>query len=322
MAFPIGALLVWIELEGEGGWTRVARVALGGMVVVAASALVDRWFYGAWVFTPVQYFRVNIVDGMAATFGTNPWYAYLGWAPLWMAPPLGLAIAALCVVGIVTRPKSLWSWTFVAFVVGHSVIGHKELRFLLPLVYLAPVLVAFGWESVADRMAERPAWRALVWLLAAQNVACAALLATPAIHRGKEFDAHYFRFLWDTAEARPDEPLYVLTADPSPYVVRDLETSVVRHPRVRDVRYTPGSSLHALIPADVPAADVLIVTRDATPPSIVGAAGFDLVYQAEPGYRVMARWVGAQDSGFVRWLERVDRWTGSEWVRRVYRMRG
>src|SRR6185436_17261483 len=112
---------------GAGGPARAARVGAGVVAVVAVSALIDRWFYHVWVLTPSQYFRVNIVEGVAATFGTSPWYYYLAWAPLWMAPPLGLALAALIVTGIVARPKSAWSWTFAVFLVGHSMIAHKEM---------------------------------------------------------------------------------------------------------------------------------------------------------------------------------------------------
>ncbi len=55
---------------------------------------------------------------------------------------------------------------------------------------------------------------------------------------------------------------------------------------------------------------------------VAGATGYELVYQAEPGYRLMARQMGAGESGLVRRLEAVDRWTGSPWARRVYRVHG
>lgn len=66
---------------------------------------------------------------------------------------------------------------------------------------------------------------------------------------------------------------------------------------------------------------MLVVTRDAALPALAGAAGFDLVYAAEPGYRRMARSVGLEHAAALAWLRRVERWTDSEWVRRVYRVR-
>ena len=66
---------------------------------------------------------------------------------------------------------------------------------------------------------------------------------------------------------------------------------------------------------------MLIVTRGAGPPALRGAAGFALVYSAEPGYRQMGRRLGLEESALERKLEALDRWTESSWVRRVYRVR-
>ena len=56
------------------GWRSIARVRLaalaaflgGGLVALAMGALADRWGYGAWVFPPLGYVDVNLVQGVAA----------------------------------------------------------------------------------------------------------------------------------------------------------------------------------------------------------------------------------------------------------------
>jgi hypothetical protein len=246
-----------------------------------------------------------------------------------MAPPLGLALVALCGVAIARRPGSPWVWAAVAFVAGHSLVAHKELRFLFPIVYLLPVLVAMGVDGLAgastSAAATPPAasarWtRALGWTLAVQNAVLAALLLTPSIHRGKEFDWHFYRFLWDTAESISDGDVYVLQSGAGPYRVWDLEGHVYRHPRVQGIAYPTGARLTELVPPGVPLRDVLIVTRDRRPPTLPDAGEVELVYSAESGYRRTARALGLADSRLVRWLERVDRWPDSGWVRRVYRV--
>ena len=321
MAFAVVALLSWISWY-RGGWARAARIGLGASAVVGAGVLVDRWFYRAWVFTPWEYFRANLIDGVAAGFGASPWYAYLQWAPLWMGPPLGLAIVALLLFAVASHRDSPWSWTLVAFVVGHSLIAHKELRFFFPLLYLLPVLIAFGWEGL-ERKTQTAQWRRpLAWILVTQNAVMAALLVTPSIHRGKDFDWHYYRFLWDTAEARPGEDLVVLQSQGSLYLTDDLEVSIYRHPRVRSIEYLPGDSMEDSMPGDAPREALLVMAGSAEVPAIGGVDGYELAYEAEPGYRVMARWVGAEDSGFIKRLESVDRWTNSQRIRRVYHVRG
>lgn len=321
MAFAAAAALAWLIARGRPGWARAARLALAAAAVVAAGTLVDAWFYQGWTFTPWAYFRTNVLEGVAKSFGTSPWYAYLLWPPLWMAPPLGLAVAFLAAVGVASRPRSPWSWVPIAFIAGHSVIPHKELRFLFPLLYLLPVLVARGVEAAARRP-WAPGWRtATVWSLGVQNAIFLALLATPAIHRGGEFDTHYLRFLWTTAERYPGKTVYVLQNEGGPHLIYGLEANVYRHPRIRGVRHRAGDPLPTDVPPDTPPDRLLVLTRGTAPPVVAGAEATALAYAAEPGYRVMARLIGVEDAGWVRWLEDVDRWSTSDRARRVHRVR-
>lgn len=230
IGFACAALVLWLVLQGSGGRARAARVIAGAVPVLVLAVLGDAWFYRAWMFTPWEYLRTNLIEGVASTFGIAPWYWYLAQAPLWMAPPLGPLVVALCAAGAAARPRSPWVWAFAAFVLGHSLIAHKELRFLFPMLYLVPVLAAFGVDWTARRAAGGAAARlrrVLGWTLAGQSAILAALLLTPSIHRGKEFDWHFYRFLWEAAEARPDT-LYVLQRDGRPYRVWGLEGHVYR----------------------------------------------------------------------------------------------
>src|SRR5689334_22904264 len=119
----------------------------------------------------------------------------------------------------------------------------------------------------------------------------ATLLLTPSIHRGKEFDWHFYRFLWQSAEARPGATLFVLQSAAGPYRVWELEGHVYRHPRVQPLAYPAGASLDALVPPGTPTGDILVVTRAANPPPLAGGQRYELVYEAEPGTgRRRARW--------------------------------
>ena len=47
-------------------------------MALAIGALADHWGYGAWVFPPLGYVDVNLVQGVAAhQFGREPVFAYL-----------------------------------------------------------------------------------------------------------------------------------------------------------------------------------------------------------------------------------------------------
>jgi GPI mannosyltransferase 3 len=104
-------------------------VALG----LALLTCLNAWGYGAWTFPAWSYVRANIVQGVAAKFSTEPWYAYVF---LPVANVCGPA-AAFVLLGTfafwLRHPKHLLTWlTFPSFVL-LSCLGHKEERFLFPL---------------------------------------------------------------------------------------------------------------------------------------------------------------------------------------------
>jgi hypothetical protein len=342
MAFAIVPVLAWVALRGEAGerraWGRAASMALVAAGVVAAGAVVDAWFYGEWVFTPLNYFRVNLLEGKAAYFGTSPWHFYLTHTPVLMAPPLGIALFALAVAGAAFRPRSPWSWAAAAFLAGHSLVSHKEDRFLLPLVYTLPLLTAWGVEAAAklgdaaeavrtgrgtapSRRSRRVALlRAGAWAMVIQNGLLLALATTPSIHHGKDLDGHYMRFLWATAEGQPGDTVYVLHDTGDAYRTHGLTVHVFRHPRVRSVLHRPGDPLPAGVRPGTPASRLLVESYGDAPPSVAGARAYARVYVAEPGYRIMARAMGQEGAPWLPWLEDVNLWTDPGRARRLWRV--
>jgi len=204
----------------------------------------------------------------------------------------------------------------LVFFISHSLIGHKELRFLFPLLYAVPVLVAYS-ASAFNRALSAGLWkRVLVWPLVVQNFVLLAVLATPAVHRGKEFDWHYFRSLWEASERAEGAPVHVLHTLEDPYEVWDLRANVYRHPLIEGIRLAPNQRPADLVPPATPPSRLLFVTRNEA-----GPAGLDPIYESEAGYVRMARALGFAAAPIVMWLETVDRWTDSEWRRRVYELR-
>lgn len=148
---------------------------LGGLLVLLLASFVDRWGYGSWVFPSYRYATVNIIEGKAATFGVSPWWEYF---VSFRKSNVGLygGILLLSVIGGIVcvaqglkkqlskkrlpletfaednAPKflenvrlasltSMCSMTLLPFIVGHCAIGHKEDRFLYPVVWLMWLLV-------------------------------------------------------------------------------------------------------------------------------------------------------------------------------------
>jgi hypothetical protein len=123
---------------------REAWEALGVFAAWAALfGLVDRLTWGGWFHSAIAYVQFNAT--YSGGFGREPFYFY-AWVLL---SALG-AMAALLALGA----GLAWSRarSFVAlvalFIVLHSLILHKELRFLFPTFPLLCALAAVGWEHV------------------------------------------------------------------------------------------------------------------------------------------------------------------------------
>jgi phosphatidylinositol glycan class B len=123
---------------------KMALAFLGGMALLLA---VDRWGYGEWVFTPWNYLRENLVHSRVSEFGVSPWYYYFSKGLLKGIPPVGLIYLLSLLLYIWKFPKSLLTWVVVPFILVHSAIGHKEVRFLFFVYLLIPFMFYQLWEN-------------------------------------------------------------------------------------------------------------------------------------------------------------------------------
>ncbi len=131
--------------------TRNSLKLLGGfMIPVILGVILDRIGYGNWVFTPYRYFKVNLVDGVAATFNPYPWYQYFIW--LLQLNPL-VSIPLMLGVGLYVKKVKIdgLSAFVLSFFFLHLFITNKEYRFLFPILNFVPVMVAVGYQSVEER---------------------------------------------------------------------------------------------------------------------------------------------------------------------------
>ncbi|MBS4062014.1 MAG: hypothetical protein KG029_16575 [Bacteroidetes bacterium] len=147
-AFLSLGVIAWLLTIKRIAFRDFIALTIGGALTLVFGFLVDSWFYGKLVFTPWTYFDKQILEGIAAGFGESAWWFYL--YELLRAPvfPIGMLIAASLLTLIFIRPKSILLWAVLPFVIGHSFVAHKEVRFLLPLVNLVPLLLVTAYDAL------------------------------------------------------------------------------------------------------------------------------------------------------------------------------
>ena len=178
--------LGWLALVRRPGARGVAAFAGGFLAAVALGLAVDAWGYGAWTLTPWNYVRVNLLEGRADQFGRFPVTYYL--VQLLVAhPPLSALLLAAAVLFFVRAPKDPITWLAVPFLAGHTLLAHKELRFLFPLGPLAAAIPPLLLFDPAIRLEGLRGWlarhrAATVGVVALNFAFLGALLLVPVRH--------------------------------------------------------------------------------------------------------------------------------------------
>ncbi len=138
-------LIAWMAVI-QKAHRRTAMFIAGAVLATGLGLCLDRWGYGLWQVTPWRYAYENIAAGRAASFGEHPWWAYAGF--IWHDLPLPFSVLALLAlpVALWRYPRHPLVWVNLPFIVGHALVGHKELRFVFPYLFFAPILatLAFG----------------------------------------------------------------------------------------------------------------------------------------------------------------------------------
>ncbi|WP_084611011.1 glycosyltransferase family 39 protein [Archangium violaceum] len=151
-------------------WRSLAGGALGVGGVLLALGLLDWLTWGAPWHTLWKYFEFNILSGGSEKFGTQPAWWYLpklvGMVPLLLAWHFGRGLAR----------RDLLGGSFLFYLGVMSLLAHKELRFLAPLLPLF-VLLAAGpaWRTLSQRVRTRWAMGGLVGAYALSSLAAATV---------------------------------------------------------------------------------------------------------------------------------------------------
>ncbi|CAK9140301.1 unnamed protein product [Ilex paraguariensis] len=118
------------------------EVAPIGVLVLGLTFLLDRLMYGSWVFVPLNFLKFNFLSSGGDYYGTHKWHWYLSQGFTVMV----FTFLPFSIAGIILSKH--WKLSgLIAWVLGlYSVLGHKEFRFVLPVL---PIALMFSGYSLA-----------------------------------------------------------------------------------------------------------------------------------------------------------------------------
>jgi phosphatidylinositol glycan class B len=160
--------LIWLFLGLHLIITHRKRVLIAlnaaviGALVLAANAWLDTRLYRSsnWVFTPLTFFQINVVNSISLFYGVHTWHWYLtqGLPVIFttMLPMIGYGLYSMSPA---TKERMRPLLMLVAWVVSiYSLLPHKEFRFLFPVVPVLLMVVAYGIQRLQTKWRKRVMW--------------------------------------------------------------------------------------------------------------------------------------------------------------------
>lgn len=110
------------------------------VIILAIGTAIDTFYYGRLVSPLVSFVQFNFLTSGAAHYGSHPWHWYLSnGLPMLLGPYL---VPLLFSIGKATTFHNPLSWLVAVNVFFFSLIGHKEARFLMPLIPVLNIFIA------------------------------------------------------------------------------------------------------------------------------------------------------------------------------------
>lgn len=107
----------------------------------------DSAFYGVATFTPLTFLRQNVLNSISLFYGTNSTHFYFSQAiPFLLMTQLPFAWHGLWIIGG-NKAMTVLKWVMGTTIAMYSLLGHKEFRFLHPLL---PILHLFVAQSLVE----------------------------------------------------------------------------------------------------------------------------------------------------------------------------
>ncbi|KAI3403261.1 GPI10 [Candida oxycetoniae] len=111
------------------------------VAILMINTLLDYLFYKELTFPVYNFLEFNVFKNLSIFYGVAPWHFYIFQAiPLMMTTYLPLLIYGL--------KRDVLLLTSIVYLIGFSVIQHKEFRFIMPLQPLMIYFTARGFRAV------------------------------------------------------------------------------------------------------------------------------------------------------------------------------
>ncbi|XP_059570673.1 GPI mannosyltransferase 3 isoform X1 [Alligator mississippiensis] len=147
------AVIPWIPLVFWHFWQEQKKGDLVlynfvpvGVVTLGTSLLIDRVFYGEWVFVQLNFLKFNVIQNLGAIYGSHPWHWYFTQG----FPVILGAHLPFFIHGCLQAPSKhqIFLVATVWTVLVYSTLSHKEFRFIYPVLPFCMVFCGYSLKQM------------------------------------------------------------------------------------------------------------------------------------------------------------------------------
>ena len=287
----LGIWLLFIQKLYLRYWLVMVMAAL---VAIGLCVCIDYWFYGVWLLSPYNYFHAQIVQNIAANWGVSPWWYYFVLFIQMAIPPLSIVLLALFLVGICKKPLSVFSIVAICFMIGHFMIGHKEMRYLFPVSFAFIYLACIGLDALITKYADKRIYKWGFNLLVVINMGALVFrMFAPSQEAIK-----YFDFLYGYTQKQVATLVYFNT---SPYHLVNVEQDFYKPKNLRIKHIDDTAQLAQLIKSTPKEEPILYLSPEIKPDSVLNN------YKLQKMYCLFPNWL--LQYNINNWQDRSHIWT-------------
>ena len=228
-----GGLCLWLLFIAGTRWKYIGLIVGGFLLSTGIGLMADRYGNGRGTFPFFDYFRINLLENKTADFGADPFFAYFYLPLANVFAPIVLVLLVSLLILWIQKPGHALTWITLPFFVFHCFIGHKEERFLFPLIPAAILSLQFIFiqdgRQVLPAFLQTGFWRgARKWLW---RYNWCWLIFLSVFPFNIDFNINHQKFIYD----RREEVDTYYAVDFDPYRRKELVFSFYRPDNLRIV---------------------------------------------------------------------------------------
>tara|TARA_R110002072_G_scaffold1989_2_gene16378 strand:- start:91859 stop:93292 length:1434 start_codon:yes stop_codon:yes gene_type:complete len=197
MAFMVAFLWFWAVFIRRGNLKLLVSSAVGIILVIGLGVLFDYWGYEQWTFSTWHYFRTNFLEGIMSNVKQYPWWWYFRLSLNRGIPPVSLPLILFTVFAWYKFRRHPLTWATLPLFIFHSYVGHKELRYIFPIIILCPIFVGLVIDKYRFEFKEfykKKAFRHLLNFILFVNF----LFLIVATFRAANPAVDFYQYIWNS----------------------------------------------------------------------------------------------------------------------------